>query len=303
MKIWKYIFGILSLLLILAWLIVWSLPDNNLHIIACNVGQGDGILITYKSYQILTDGGPSSGGVLKCLNSHMPFWDREIELVILTHPQIDHFGGLTSVFKNFKVDNFLANPLDSSSEEYGLLKKMVGSRGTKVINPREGMGIGLGLIHLDIFNPTNALYEDEMTNPINSGESSDLVKFTTRRDLNSFSILYRLTFGKFRAIMSGDIDPKQLSNLIQKYNDFSAEYIKVPHHGSDNGLSYEFLQSVMPKVAIISVGKNNKYGHPNRGLVEMLTKQNISIYRTDLNGEVEIVSDGIRWWRSLGLQH
>jgi len=90
---------------------IFQLPDGNLHIIACNVGQGDAILITYQNIQILTDGGPDTR-VLSYLGKYMPFWDRNIELVISTHPDADHSTGLTDVIKNYNIDKILINPID-----------------------------------------------------------------------------------------------------------------------------------------------------------------------------------------------
>ncbi len=104
----KYLSFSLILVLSVVWLAVITFPDNNLHIIACDVGQGDAMLLTYKNFQVLIDGGPNSK-VLPCLSGHMPFWDRQIEVVILTHPEADHFIGLIDVFKNYKIKYFLAN--------------------------------------------------------------------------------------------------------------------------------------------------------------------------------------------------
>jgi beta-lactamase superfamily II metal-dependent hydrolase len=96
----------LFVLLILAVVLVWSaafvVPDQKLHIVACDVGQGDGILLYLGQAQILVDGGPN-GSIVGCLERHMPFWDRRIELVVLTHPQSDHYGGLINVFENYEV--------------------------------------------------------------------------------------------------------------------------------------------------------------------------------------------------------
>src|SRR5688572_14767306 len=105
----KYVFSLLVLVAIMVWTVVFQLPDDNLHIIACDVGQGDAILAIYKDVQILTDGGLPNGKVIECLSKHVPFWDDRIEVVVNTHPQLDHYGGLTSVFKKYNVDYFIAN--------------------------------------------------------------------------------------------------------------------------------------------------------------------------------------------------
>ena len=135
---WKYILGFLALTAATIWLAVLAFPDPKLHLIACDVGQGDAILASYGTNQVLIDGGPDNR-VLDCLADHLPFWDREIELVILTHPQTDHFNGLIEVFRRYHVGAFVATPIDSSTQGYQVLKSTVGGSGIKVINPTRGM--------------------------------------------------------------------------------------------------------------------------------------------------------------------
>jgi len=175
MKIWNYTITILLLMLAGIIIAILQLPDKNLHIIACDVGQGDAILIIYKNVQILTDGGPDNK-VLSCLGKYLPFYDREIELVVSTHPDADHSTGLIEVVKKYKVDKILVNPVDPGTEIYRVLEKMVGSRGVGVIAPESGMQLGLGLIHLDIlseFDPQN-------------GNTNTLTPLSTKCDFASF---------------------------------------------------------------------------------------------------------------------
>jgi competence protein ComEC len=141
MKFWKYIYSTLTLLLALIIIAVFQLPDGNVHIIACNVGLGDAVLVTYGTTQILTDGGPDKS-ILTCLGKYMPFWDRNIELVISTHPDADHPTGLTDVIKDYNVGEILVNPIDPGTSVYEVLKKEVGSRRVPVVNPIEGMKLG-----------------------------------------------------------------------------------------------------------------------------------------------------------------
>lgn len=152
-KSWKLIFIVLLLILIVVWLAAYSTTGKTLKVISCNVGQGDASLIVYQSFEILIDGGPSEK-ILDCLSKYIPFWDREIEIVVLTHPQADHYLGLISVFERYKVDKFLANSLDSSSQSYGLLKSQVQNGNTQIINPIKGMSIRSKMIQLDILHPS-----------------------------------------------------------------------------------------------------------------------------------------------------
>jgi len=248
-------------------------PDKKLHIIACDVGQGDAILATYGNLQILTDGGPDNK-VLECLSKYMPFWDREVELVILTHPQADHFTGLIEVFRRYKVDTFLVSKLNSSARSYEVLEKAVGSNQSRVVNPKEGMVIRLGLIQIEILHPSESILEQKSL------------------DLNDYSTVYNLKFGDFEALFTGDIGPKIIEEILAKNSIELVDYIKIPHHGSRNGTALELLKASMPKLAVISVGKDNSYGHPHQEVLKMLKDLGIQIKRTDEMGDVEIETDG-----------
>ena len=280
MKNWKYIFGLLFLVLSLVIIALFQLPDKNLHIIACNVGQGDAILIIYKNTQILTDGGPSKS-VLTCLGKYMPFWDRNIELVISTHPDADHSTGLIDVIKNYKVDQILITAVDPGTSVYEVLKKEVGGRSIPVIDPVEGMSLGVGLIYLDILSPSENL-KSQITN-YKQGET------------NIFSVIYLLTYGQFSAFMPGDAPPEVLDGLVSKQAVRPVNYIKIPHHGSVNGLTENLLKVLVPKIAVISVGKN-MWGFPKPEILSMLKVYGVKIMRTDTEGDVEIITDGIKYW-------
>lgn len=273
------------------WTAVFSLPDKNLHLIACDVGQGDAILAVYKNIQVLTDGGPDNK-VLDCLSRHIPFWDREIELVVLTHPQKDHYQGLIEVVRRYKVNNFLSNGLDASSQAYQLLKNEVGGRGIRVIHPERGMTIRLDMISLDIVHPSRAYM---FSNSKETG-GDPLGIFSTDKDPNGFSIVSILRLGEFDALLTGDLSPNvndvlSLDPLIKP-----VEYLKVPHHGSKNGLTQALQEKIKPQVAVISCGRNNSYGHPNKETLELLKSTTTEILRTDLLGDVEIVTNGKNWW-------
>jgi competence protein ComEC len=257
----------------------FQLPDGNLHVIACNVGQGDAILITYGSTQILTDGGPDAS-ILTCLGKYMPFWDRNIELVISTHPDADHSTGLVDVVKDYNVGEILINPIDPGTGVYEALKKEVGSRGVRVIDPVEGMELRVGLIHLDILNPTQELVDK---------------KFSVGDDTNVYSIVYKLSFKSFSGLFTGDIPPEVSDRLSTESVAEDLDYIKIPHHGSTNGLTENLLKEVMPKVAVISVGKDS-WGFPKQEILDILEKFNVKILRTDQLGDIEVVTDGKSFW-------
>jgi competence protein ComEC len=294
---WKYFLILLALLTSLVWLALITFPDKDLHLIACNVGQGDAVLAIQGNTQILIDGGADKK-VLDCLARHLPFWDRKIEVVVLSHPQKDHFGGLIEVLKIYDVDFFVATTLDSGAQEWGVLKELVGSRGVRVFNPVSGHRLRVGLIYLDIVWPTQEFLAT------NLGKKDEAFVRQTEgvlgtdasgKDPNEFSVVAILRFNEFDALLTGDIGPEISSVLARQLatRDIKLiEYIKVPHHGSKNGLTKELLDTVDPKVAVISVGKGNSYGHPHEEVLDMLSSRNVKILRTDEVGDVIIETDG-----------
>jgi competence protein ComEC len=270
----RYIIQFLTLLVAGVWIAIFQIPDANLHIIACDVGQGDAILVTYKNTQILTDGGPNDG-VLDCLSDHIPFWDRNIELVISTHPDADHSSGLIEVVKRYNTETILINRLDPGTQVYKALENAVGSRGVRVINPDDGMVLRLGMIQLDILHPL-----------------SDFESTKT----NEYSIVSLLSYASFEAIFTGDIEQDISNELIINNKIRKVDYIKIPHHGSINGMTENLLKAIEPKIAVISVGAKNPYGHPRQEIIDMLSKQGVKTLRTDEMGDVEVITNGSEYW-------
>jgi competence protein ComEC len=216
----------------------------------------------------------------------MPFWDHDIELVISTHPDSDHSTGLTYVLERYKVDKILINPIDPGTDVYRLLKNTVGSHGVGVVSPEEGMGLRLGLIYLDILNPDQQLIDQ---------------KFAAGDDTNVYSIVYKLSYGRFSGLFTGDIPPKVSDRLANESAVEGVNYIKVPHHGSANGLTQNLLEKIVstggsPLVGVISVGAKNQWGFPVPSILQMLAKYNVKVYRTDQMGDVEVVTDGEKYW-------
>lgn len=236
--------------------------------------------------------------MIDCLSRHLPFDDREIELVILSHPQIDHYGGPIEVFRRYRVDTFLASSLDSGTESYRVLEKAVGGSGAKVVNPDIAMVLRLGKLYLDIVHPSEAFLRTNAVFIGNNVTRDALGAYASNKDANDFSIVAKLSLGDFSALLTGDISPESGQYLLSQNIIQPAEYIKIPHHGSRNGLTQAFLDAVEPKVAVISVGKDNQYGLPNQEVLEMLAQKGVKTYRTDEAGDTEIVSDGKRFWRS-----
>lgn len=263
----------LSLITVSVWISVFSI-DNNLHIIACNVGQGDAILIQKNTTQILIDGGPNIS-VLSCLGKHMPFWDRQIEMVILTHPEADHYSGLIEVFKNYKILNFGENNTSSGSQGYQVLKNLVGGTGTATRHLEKGTIIRAGLMQLDVVWPEIK----------QSGDDKRIID----NNPNNEAVVLLLKYARFKALFTADVENKVSDELSKLEEIQNLNYVKVNHHGSRNGMSQKLLNSLSPSIAVISSGIRNSYGHPHAEIIEMLVKKNVKILRTDEMGDVEVV--------------
>jgi len=259
--------------------------------VACDVGQGDAILAQYGTFQILTDGGLPNGRVVACLSRYMPFWDRKIEVVVNTHPQLDHYGGLIDVLRSYDVTYLVANGLESGSREYQVLKKLVGDRGIKVVTPISGQSLRYGMMRYDILFPTSEFLETEGW----SGESGNLGTFDSKRDPNDFSVQAVVSFGQFDALLTGDIGESMLKYVspvfVAMAREKVVEYIKMPHHGSKYGLGRYYVGLASPQVAVIQVGKNS-YGHPTTEVLDFLNANKMQVYRNDLDGDIVLASDG-----------
>ena len=299
---WKFLltFGLLTTLVV--WLTVFSISSSKFKIVACDVGQGDASLVVYKDFEILIDGGPGNR-VLDCLSDHMPFWDRTLEIVILTHPQADHYTGLISVFERYKVEKFLANSLDAGSQTYSLLKNQVLDGGTEVVNATTGTGIRSGMIYLDIVHPSENFLAENLTysntdSMQNESETGVLGASDSTLDPNEFSITALLSFGSFNFLFTGDAGTEILDNLaltLQEKGINSVNYIKVPHHGSRYSISEKMYEILRGGVATISVGKNS-YGHPHGETLKILDEKEIKTFRTDKDGDIVVITDGKRMW-------
>lgn len=283
---WKYFLSILVILNLLLFIAFLSF-DNNLRIIGCDVGQGDSFLIIKGNTQVLIDGGPPNGKAIVCLSEYLPFWDNTIELVVNTHPEQDHFGGLIEVFEKYKVKNILKNSLNIGSEEYRALSNRINSGSTNVYAPTQISKINIGLIHFDIVWPTKE-YFFENTTVINDENSAQI--YETNGNLNDFSIVLKMVYKNHKALFTGDIGPAVISDVIMTNKLEQVEYIKVPHHGSRNGLTEDLLKILKPKIAAIGVGKN-QWGHPHKEVLDLLEKYNVQVFRTDQDGNFVLVWD------------
>jgi competence protein ComEC len=279
----KYVFGFLAIVAILVWTAVFQITDRNLHIYFLEVGQGDSIYVrTMNNYDLLIDGGPDKK-VLSELGSVMPFWDRKIDLVILTHPHADHLAGLIEVLKRYQVGEIISTDAINTSPEYMELLRTIKdnhiffhtikTKDTKIVDR---------VVNLDFIWPIEN-YNDKQIN-----------------DLNETSVVCKLTYNKFSVLLTGDINKEVEQKLLSDNSiDFSSNILKIPHHGSSTGLDENFLKAVYPDIAVIMVGEKNKFGHPSQAVLNKLSEYNIKTLRTDQNGNIEIISNGQSFWTNV----
>ncbi|MBI2037136.1 MAG: MBL fold metallo-hydrolase [Candidatus Liptonbacteria bacterium] len=233
-----------------------------------DVGQGDASLVTLplggRVVQILIDGGPNAA-ILPALEAVMPDGDRSIDLVMLTHPQLDHFGGLIDVVKRYRVGAFIWNGRAGTVDAWDDLVQAVRGAGVPALVLGSGDAIRVGDHALAVLHPDRL--------GLVSGE------------LNDSSLVMRLDTDGVRALFTGDI----ASNIERRLppGELIADILKVPHHGSKYSSGKEFLERVGPKAAFIEVGKNT-YGHPTSDALARLAAIGSRIFRTDRDGTVVV---------------
>jgi competence protein ComEC len=262
----------LAVVAILALLALLQLPDGRLHVTFLDVGQGDAILITTpRGQQILVDGGPSPVALSSALGSSMPFWDRSLDLVVMTHPDADHITGLAEVLERYRVDGWLDNGITSALLQQHAIPRQAVSAGTR-------LDLGRGLV-LDVLHPQSG-----RLNRPDSGTNND-------------SVVLRLEWGGLSFLLTGDIEAEAERQLIDTGQALQSDVLKVAHHGSAGSSSVEFLAALSPNFAVISVGADNLAGHPAPEVLERLLQQGgVTVLRTDQLGTVEFSTDGQRLW-------
>lgn len=255
--------------------------DGKLHVVFCDVGQGDGIFIrTPSGKDIVIDGGPNDA-IVSCLSQHMPFWDRTIDLVELTHPHADHLNGLLSVLDQYEVRNVITEELRNNTAGYTRFIQANKEEGTKPRYVISGDTIASkdGVV-IEILGPSKSFLKETSPKGV-IGESKEFGSLVTL-----------VTYGNFSVLLTGDSQIEGLSEALEGLKKKSVSVFHVPHHGSKYGTSLGILKRLSPQVAVISVGAKNRYGHPAPQVLGDLDKAGLRYFRTDKNGEIEFVSDG-----------
>jgi len=290
-KHYFFLIGFLVVANTLAWIAVYEIARPQLlKVVFFDVGQGDSVFIkTPQGHQILIDGGPDAR-VLEKLGENMPFWDRDIDMLILTHPEQDHVSGLIEVLKRYRVDFVLWTGVLHSSNVYKEWVSLLDEGEAEIIIAHSGKRIRAGDVVLDVLYPFESF----------SGQNV--------KNLNNTSVVSRLSFGYNSFLFTGDVyksvERKLIDQSLKGFLNLNADVLKVGHHGSKTSTLQDFVKTVFPRFAVISAAGNevegadcdnkerNKFGHPNCEVLDALGKYDIRILRTDKHGDIEISSDG-----------
>jgi competence protein ComEC len=267
----------LALTTVLAWTAVASLPDGRLHLWFLDVGQGDGILIqTPSGRQVLIDGGASPEALFSELGAVMPFWDRTLDLLVLTHPDGDHMLAQAELPARYQIDQAIHTAHAAQHPDEALWRERMAAGGVTVTTQAAGGWLDLGDgVALWVLWPA----ADGFT-----GEDAD----------NENSLVTRLVYGDFSALLTGDAGLASERLLVSQGAPLASTLLKAGHHGSRSSSSPAFIARVAPQIAVIQVGAENDYGHPHAEVLDELAGR--TVLRNDLDGRIHVWSDGRVLW-------
>lgn len=249
--------------------------DGLLYVYFLDIGQGDAVYVKSPSgHDMLIDASPGKI-ILERLAGVMPWYDREIDFVVETHPDIDHIGGMPMVLERYRVNYFLEPGIDSKNSIDNEIHKILKEKNIPDILARRGMDIDLGggvIFHI--------LYPDKDVSGL--------------KNTNEASIVGQIKYGSTTIMLTGD-SPKKIENYLIKIDgdNLKSDVLKAGHHGSRTSSGENFVKMVSPEYVVISAGKKNRYGHPNIEVLKIFEKLDIKILQTSMLGTVEFISDGL----------
>ena len=261
------------------------LGDERLHVVFFDVGQGDAVFIeTPSGRQVVVDGGAHPLLMARLLGERMRFNDRHIDIVAASHPNSDHIGGLLQVLERYDVGAVLERRIEYESATYEAWGRAVDeeqTQGARMIEAGAGLAIMLDNdVRLEVLGPPRELLRG------------------TGSDADNASLVLRLTYGEVSFLLTGDVFAAGERAMLASGVNPDSDVLKVPHHGSDTSSTAAFLTAVSPDVAVISVGAENRFGHPSADVVRRLRGfiGEDGLYMTSERGAVEFTTDGETLW-------
>lgn len=273
---WRiYVLTAVAMLSAGVWYVVLAeAPQAGTRAYVFDVGQGDAVFIEAENgNQVLIDGGPGDA-VLTRLGEVMPFYDRYIDVVVVSHPHADHLAGLVEVVKRYRIGMVLEAGVAYESGEYEEWKRLLKEKNIRVILAHAGERVKLSHdTSLDILSPFADMSQEKPAN------------------IHKAMVTARLMSGSSTMLLMGDAETRLEQQLVFTGTDVRAEVLKVGHHGSKTSTSEKFLAAVSPRTAVVSVGSSNRYGHPHPDVMERLSNSEQEMYRTDRDGTVVVTMD------------
>ena len=262
------------------WGAALASPDGRLHVTFLDVGQGDAILIeTPSGRQVLVDGGPDPVRMVQFVGERMPFQDRTIEMVVLTHPHRDHVTGLVEVLRRYDVSLVLERELEFDSPSYEAWRRAVSDEGAEIVQAQAGQVIAFGDgAHVEVVSPGQRLLRGTVS------------------DVDNASVVLRLVYDDVSFLLTGDMFSEAEGVLVRGDASIDSDVLKVGHHGSRSSSSAAFLDRVSPTIAVASAGEDNRFGHPHSETLEALSASvpEEGLFITSERGTVEFTTDGRR---------
>ncbi|SKC44383.1 competence protein ComEC [[Eubacterium] yurii] len=250
----------------------FQVSNHNLRFHFIDVGQGDSsLIITPKGNTILIDAGDEAHAK-KVVSYIREQGIEKLDLVIATHPDADHIGGMDKVIKNFDIDVFAMPDVSAKTNQYKQIQRELKAKKMRATRLYQGDEVQIDDdIDFEILSPVK-------------GKKYD--------DTNEYSIVAKIVYKDTSFILMGDATMENEVDIINNVPDIDIDVLKLGHHGSSTSSSDYFITKTSPNIAIISCGKNNKYGHPHQEVMRVLKKHGVTPYRTDEMGDIVITSDG-----------
>lgn len=244
-----------------------------------DIGQGDATLLTFPTGEQMLIDCAIDARVIEALGRVMDFYDRTIEYLALTHPDLDHYGGCADVFARFDIQYFVTSGVEKENQSYEALRAAIEAEGAEVIELSESAKWSLGDVGLWWLYPEHDLEMDP-----------DVPGPWTSSGANDTSLVVKVEYGETTVLLPGDAEHDLEYFLVDQYGEYlDADILKGGHHGSAGSSMPEFLEAVSPDHTVFSAGEGNSYGHPSPRAIARVERVGSEVWRTDEDGDVELV--------------